>query len=145
MDLMPVQIQGFFDIPVDNLFATPVLLEYIKKTFPLPTIWSSSLRIRAGWGGPGPSARGSGRVSRHHRQAPGRTNEAQVMNIIGNVKGKKVLLLDDMVDTAGTVVQAAKALRATRGPSTISVCCTIRSSRDRPSSGSNSRSSRNSS
>ena len=121
MDLHAGQIQGFFNIPVDNLFATPVLLEYFKKRFQEDTVIVS------------PDTGGVERASAFgkrlgatlaivdkRREGP---NEAQVMNIIGDISNKKVIILDDMIDTAGTVVQAASALKEA-GALDVSVCAT---------------------
>ena len=122
MDLHAGQIQGFFNIPVDNLFATPVLLDYIKKNYQGDNIVTVSPdtggveRARAF----GKRLGASLAIIDKRREGP---NEAQVMNIIGHVKGKKVILLDDMIDTAGTVVQAAKALKE-EGAVEVSACCT---------------------
>jgi len=121
MDLHAGQIQGFFNIPVDNLFATPVLLDYIKKHY------RGDIVIVSPDTGGVERARAFGKrlgaslaIIDKRREGP---NDAQVMNIIGHVKGKKVILLDDMIDTAGTVVQSAKAL-AEEGAIDVSVCCT---------------------
>jgi ribose-phosphate pyrophosphokinase len=122
MDLHAGQIQGFFNIPVDNLFATPVLLDYIKKNYHGDNIVTVSPdtggveRARAF----GKRLGASLAIIDKRREGP---NEAQIMNIIGHVKGKKVIILDDMIDTAGTVVQAAKALRE-EGAIEVTVCCT---------------------
>ncbi|HOQ72131.1 MAG: ribose-phosphate pyrophosphokinase [Smithellaceae bacterium] len=121
MDLHAGQIQGFFNIPVDNLFATPVLIDYMKKKYTDDTVVVSPdtggvERARAF----GKRLGASLAIIDKRREGP---NEAQVMNIIGNVEGKRVIILDDMVDTAGTVVQAAKAL-AEAGALEVSVCCT---------------------
>ncbi|HOF04221.1 MAG TPA: ribose-phosphate pyrophosphokinase [Syntrophales bacterium] len=121
MDLHAGQIQGFFNIPVDNLFATPVLLDYIKENYQNNTVIVSPdtggvVRARAF-----ATRMGVGlAIIDKRREGP---NEAQVMNIIGNVEGKKVVVLDDLIDTAGTVVQAARALREA-GALEVSVCCT---------------------
>ncbi|OGP83049.1 MAG: phosphoribosylpyrophosphate synthetase [Deltaproteobacteria bacterium RBG_16_58_17] len=122
MDLHAGQIQGFFNIPVDNLFATPVLLDYIKKHYRGDNI----VIVSPDTGGV-ERARAFGKrlgaslaIIDKRREGP---NDAMVMNIIGHVKGKKVILLDDMIDTAGTVVQSAKAL-AEEGAIDVSVCCT---------------------
>jgi len=122
MDLHAGQIQGFFNIPVDNLFATPVLLDYIKKHYRGDNI----VIVSPDTGGV-ERARAFGKrlgaslaIIDKRREGP---NDAQVMNIIGHVKGKKAILLDDMIDTAGTVVQSAKAL-AEEGAIDVSVCCT---------------------
>ena len=122
MDLHAGQIQGFFNIPVDNLFATPILLDHIKKNYPGDNI----VIVSPDTGGV-ERARAFGKrlgaslaIIDKRRDGP---NEAQVMNIIGHVKGKRVILLDDMIDTAGTVVQAAKALKE-EGAIEVTVCCT---------------------
>lgn len=121
IDLHAGQIQGFFNIPVDNLFATPVLLEYMKKNY-----LSNTVVVSPDTGGV-ERARAFGKrldaslaIIDKRREGP---NEAQVMNIIGNVEGKSVILLDDMIDTAGTVVQGANALKEA-GALEVSVCCT---------------------
>ena len=119
MDLHAGQIQGFFNIPVDNLFATPVLIDYMKKNYQDDTVVVSPdtggvERARAF----GKRLGASLAIIDKRREGP---NEAQVMNIIGNIKGKRVIILDDMVDTAGTVVQAANAL-AEAGALEVSVC-----------------------
>ena len=121
MDLHAGQIQGFFNIPVDNLFATPVLLDYIKEDYRTNTVIVSPdtggvVRARAFATRLGVNLA----IIDKRREGP---NEAQVMNIIGNVAGKKVVVLDDLIDTAGTVVQAAKALKEA-GALDVSVCCT---------------------
>ncbi len=121
MDLHAGQIQGFFNIPVDNLFATPVLIDYMKKNYQDDTVVVSPdtggvERARAF----GKRLGASLAIIDKRREGP---NEAQVMNIIGNVKGRRVIILDDMVDTAGTVVQAANAL-SDAGALEVSVCCT---------------------
>jgi ribose-phosphate pyrophosphokinase len=121
IDLHAGQIQGFFNIPVDNLFATPVLLEYMKKIYLENTVVVSPdtggvERARAF----GKRLGASLAIIDKRREGP---NEAQVMNIIGNIEGKRVIILDDMIDTAGTVVQAANALKKA-GALEVSVCCT---------------------
>jgi ribose-phosphate pyrophosphokinase len=122
MDLHAGQIQGFFNIPVDNLFATPVLLDHIKRNFRCDNLVTVSPdtggveRARAF----GKRLGASLAIIDKRREGP---NEAQIMNIIGHVKGKQVIILDDMIDTAGTVVQAAKALME-EGAIEVSVCCT---------------------
>ncbi len=121
IDLHAGQIQGFFNIPVDNLFATPVLLEYMKQNYVDNTVVVSPdsggvERARAF----GKRLGASLAIIDKRREGP---NEAQVMNIIGNIQGKSVILLDDMIDTAGTVVQGANALLEA-GALEVSVCCT---------------------
>lgn len=121
IDLHAGQIQGFFNIPVDNLFATPVLLDYMKKKYVDNTVVVSPdtggvERARAF----GKRLGASLAIIDKRREGP---NEAQVMNIIGNIEGKSVILIDDMIDTAGTVVQGANALK-NAGALEVSVCCT---------------------
>jgi ribose-phosphate pyrophosphokinase len=120
LDLHAGQIQGFFDIPVDNLFSAPVLLEYIKRAFLNDTVIVS------------PDAGGVERArafaKRLHaqiaiidkrRSAP---NKAEAMHVVGDVDGKIAVILDDMVDTAGTMTQAAKALQE-HGAVEVHACC----------------------
>ena len=121
MDLHAGQIQGFFNIPVDNLFATPVLLEYFKKRFQEDTVIVSPdtggvERARAF----GKRLGATLAIVDKRREGP---NEAQVMNIIGDIINKKEIIIDDMIDTAGTVVQAASALKEA-GALDVSVCAT---------------------
>jgi ribose-phosphate pyrophosphokinase len=122
MDLHAGQIQGFFNIPVDNLFATPILLDYMKKNYQ----GDGTVIVSPDTGGV-ERARAFGKrmganlaIIDKRREGP---NESQVMNIIGNVKDRRVIILDDLIDTAGTVVQAAEALKS-EGAREISACCT---------------------
>jgi ribose-phosphate pyrophosphokinase len=121
IDLHAGQIQGFFNIPVDNLFATPVLLEYIRTKF------LDNLVIVSPDTGGVERARAFGKrlganlaIIDKRREGP---NESEVMNIIGDVKGKRVIVLDDLIDTAGTVVNAFSALQ-NEGAVEVSVCAT---------------------
>lgn len=110
MDLHAGQIQGFFNIPFDNIFASPVLLEYIQKNLDRTNLITVS-----------PDAGGVERVRHYAKKLQAdlalidkrRTgpNVAEAMNVIGDVAGKDCIIIDDMIDTAGTLVQAAKALR----------------------------------
>ncbi len=121
VDLHAGQIQGFFNIPVDNLFASPVILDYIRsKKFENLTIVSPDA-------GGVERARGFAKrlgaalaIIDKRRDKP---NVAQVMNIIGDVKGRDCLLFDDMVDTAGTLTEGAVALRE-NGAVNIYAACT---------------------
>jgi ribose-phosphate pyrophosphokinase len=122
MDLHAGQIQGFFNIPVDNLFATPILLDYMKKNYQ----GDGTVIVSPDTGGV-ERARAFGKrlganlaIIDKRREGP---NESQVMNIIGNVKDRRVIILDDLIDTAGTIVQAAEALKS-EGAREISACCT---------------------
>jgi ribose-phosphate pyrophosphokinase len=121
IDLHAGQIQGFFNIPVDNLFATPVTLESIKNKF------SNNLAIVSPDAGGVERARAFAKrlgaslaIIDKRRTNP---NEAQIMHIIGDIKGKSALLLDDMVDTAGTLTKSADALLKA-GAVKVSACCT---------------------
>ena len=108
MDLHAGQIQGFFDIPVDNLFAAPVIIEYIKDNFNKDLVIVSpdaggverarayAKRLNAGLA-----------VVDKRRDAP---NLAKAMFIVGDAVGKDVVIIDDMVDTAGTLTEAAEAI-----------------------------------
>ncbi|MFH0811091.1 MAG: ribose-phosphate pyrophosphokinase [Pseudomonadota bacterium] len=121
MDLHAGQIQGFFNIPVDHLFAAPVLLSYIREHFQDNVVMVS------------PDAGGVERARAYarrldadlaiidkRREGP---NEARVMHIIGDVAGRNAIILDDMVDTAGTLTQAAMGL-AEAGARKVYACAT---------------------
>ncbi|MBL0699520.1 MAG: ribose-phosphate pyrophosphokinase [Desulfosarcina sp.] len=120
MDLHAGQIQGFFNIPVDNLYAAPVIIEYVKKNFEHDLVIVSpdaggaerarafAKRLKAGLA-----------VIDKRRSAP---NQAKAMAVIGNVEGKITIILDDMVDTAGTLTEAAAALNA-NGACEVHACC----------------------
>ncbi len=121
MDLHAAQIQGFFDLPVDNLYASPVFLPYIREHF------SDNLVVVAPDAGGVPRARAY--VDHLHaelalidkrRDEPGK---ARAISIVGEVSGKRAVILDDMVDTGGTLVEAAKALEK-NGASEVHAICT---------------------
>ena len=110
VDLHAGQIQGFFDIPVDNLFSTPIFSKHIKKYISNKNI----ICVAPDVGGV-ERARALGQklnvglaIVDKRRSAPGKS---KVMNIIGNVKGKNCLLVDDIIDSGGTIVNVAKALK----------------------------------
>ena len=110
MDLHAAQIQGFFNIPVDHLFAAPVLLEAIRK------LELDDLVIVSPDVGGVARARAIGKrlgaaLAIIDKRRTGK-NETEILHVVGEVEGKDVLLLDDIVDTAGTLVQAEEALRA---------------------------------
>ncbi|GMV67217.1 MAG: ribose-phosphate pyrophosphokinase [Candidatus Omnitrophica bacterium] len=109
MDLHAGQIQGFFDIPVDNLYASPILVERFRK------LNIENLTVVSPDIGSVKRARGVARIlgaplAIIDKRRP-RENESEVMNIIGEVADRAVLLVDDMIDTAGTICQAAYALQ----------------------------------
>jgi ribose-phosphate pyrophosphokinase len=121
MDLHAPQIQGFFSIPVDHLFAAPVLIEHFQKlNLPRLTVVS-------------PDAGGVERARAFAKRLDAElaimnkrrleANVAQVMNVIGDVKGKTCLIVDDIIDTAGTLVKAAEALLKD-GATKVYACCT---------------------
>jgi len=121
MDLHAGQIQGFFDIPVDNLFATPVLLDNIKARFSDNVVVVSPdaggvERTRAFAKRLGASIA----IIDKRRSAP---NVSEVMHVVGEVEGKTAILLDDMIDTAGTITHAARALEGF-GAKEVYACCT---------------------
>lgn len=121
MDLHAGQIQGYFNIPVDNIFAAPVLLNYFKKNF-----GNGLVVVSPDAGGVERARAFARRLDAHlaiidkRRETP---NESEVMNIIGEVRGMKAILLDDMVDTGGTLTQAAVAIKE-RGAASVYACCT---------------------
>jgi ribose-phosphate pyrophosphokinase len=110
VDLHAGQIQGFFDIPVDNLFATPIFARHVKKNIKKKNI----ICVAPDVGGT-ERARALGKILNvglaivdKRRPKPG---QSKVMNVIGNVKGKTCIIVDDIIDSGGTIVNAAKALK----------------------------------
>jgi ribose-phosphate pyrophosphokinase len=121
LDLHVGQIQGFFDIPVDNLYASPIMIPYIKENF------QDDLTIVSPDAGGVPRARAYAKrlaaslgLIDKRRDAPGK---AKAMNLIGEVLGKEVVILDDIVDTGGTLTQAAEVILQ-RGARNVNACCT---------------------
>jgi len=120
MDLHAGQIQGFFDIPVDHLYALPVQFEYLKK------IKGDIVVVSPDAGGVERARELAKRLNASIAIIDKRrekANVSKVMNIVGNVKKKVAILLDDMIDTGGTIVQAAEALRQ-NGAISVYACCT---------------------
>ncbi|MDH4316991.1 MAG: ribose-phosphate pyrophosphokinase [Desulfobulbaceae bacterium] len=119
MDLHAGQIQGFFNIPVDHLYAAPIILKYIRATFDDVVMVS-------------PDAGGVERTRAFAKRLNAglaiidkrreRANECQAMHVIGDVKNKTAILLDDMVDTAGTLCGAADKLKE-MGAKEVHACC----------------------
>jgi len=122
IDLHAGQIQGFFNIPVDNLYAAPVILEYLKKRFTN----GDAVMVSPDAGGTERARAFAKRlgctlaVIDKRRTGP---NVAEVMHLVGDVKGKAAIILDDMIDTAGTLTQAARALKD-HGAKSIHACAT---------------------
>ena len=110
VDLHAGQIQGFFDIPVDNLFATPIFARHIKKNINLNNL----ICVAPDVGGVERTRSLSRRLNTSiaiidkRRPSPGKS---EVMNIVGNVKNKNCIIIDDIIDSGGTIVNAAKALK----------------------------------
>jgi len=122
MDIHANQIQGFFNIPFDNIYASPVILEFIKNNlFNENSIFVS------------PDAGGVERVRYYAKRLKTeiamidkrRTgkNIAKAMNIVGDVEGKECIIIDDMIDTAGTLIEACKALKS-NGATKVYSCAT---------------------
>lgn len=121
MDLHAGQIQGFFSVPVDNLFAAPVLIDYLRDKF------DGNLSIVSPDAGGVERARAFAKrldadlaIIDKRRTAP---NQAKAMAVIGDVTDRTAVILDDMADTAGTLSQAAEAIKAA-GAKEIHACCT---------------------
>ena len=121
MDLHAGQIQGFFNIPVDHLYAMPVQMEYLKSHFgPEAVIVSPDAggveRARAF------SKRLNCGLAIIDKRRPA-ANVAEVVNIIGDVKGRDAIIVDDLIDTAGTLCAAARAIKD-QGARSVNACCT---------------------
>ena len=122
MDLHAAQIQGFFNIPVDNLYASPVLLDYVRSAYHFKNLVIVS-----------PDAGGVERARSFAKKLQCSiaiidkrrevANISQIMNVIGNVENKDTIILDDMVDTGGTTIQAAAALKD-KGAKRVVAACT---------------------
>ncbi|HHH19452.1 MAG TPA: ribose-phosphate pyrophosphokinase [Campylobacterales bacterium] len=121
VDLHASQIQGFFDIPVDNLYGAVLFNDYVKsKNLKNPIVASPDIGgvARARYFA---STLGLDMVIVDKKRE--KANESEVMNVIGNVEGKDVIMIDDMIDTAGTMVKAASALKSL-GATSVMACCT---------------------
>lgn len=121
MDLHASQIQGYFNIPVDHLLGVPILAKYYKELALEDVVVVS----------PDLGSVTRARNFANHLDAPiaiidkrrPKANVSEVMNIIGEIEGKNVILIDDMIDTAGTITNAANALKE-RGAKEVYACCT---------------------
>ena len=120
MDLHCLQIQGFFDIPLDNLVGGPTLYNHFKSKAD-----DSFIVVSPDIGSVGRARKVAAKMDVPmaiiDKRRP-KANVMEVMNIIGDVKGKKCLMVDDMIDTAGTIVQGATALKDA-GAKEIYACC----------------------
>ena len=121
MDLHAAQIQGFFDIPVDHLYGAPILATYFKKK--MDENW---VVVSPDVGSVGRARNFASRVDASlaivDKRRP-KANAIEVMNVIGDVKDKCCVMLDDMIDTAGTICQGAEAL-VKNGAKEVYACCT---------------------
>jgi ribose-phosphate pyrophosphokinase len=122
VDLHAGQIQGFFDIPVDHLYAMPVMIEHMRQNH----LGKDTVIVSPDAGGVERARAYSKRlnatlaiIDKRREKA----NVSEVMNIIGEVKGKDAVLVDDIIDTAGTLTQAARAL-SEAGARSVTACCT---------------------
>jgi len=121
LDLHAAQIQGFFDVPVDHLFSAPVMIEYFNA-LEVPDLTVVS---------PDPGGVERARAFGKRMNAPlaiidkrrEKPNVAEVMNVVGEVEGRNCLMVDDLIDTAGTLVKGAEALLQ-QGASSVSACAT---------------------
>jgi ribose-phosphate pyrophosphokinase len=121
LDLHAAQIQGFFDVPVDHLFSAPVMIEYFKP-LEVPDLTVVS---------PDPGGVERARAFGKRMNAPlaiidkrrEKPNVAEVMNVVGEVEGRNCLMVDDLIDTAGTLVKGAEALLR-QGARSVSACAT---------------------
>ncbi len=120
MDLHAPQIQGFFDIPLDHLYSSAILTEYFRKKN-IPNLAVASPDV------------GGIKMARSYAKRLGadlilidkrrpKANEVEVMNVIGNVDGKNVLIVDDLIDTAGTFVNAVQALKESGAKQIFGAC-----------------------
>lgn len=121
VDLHADQIQGFFDIPVDNVYASPILLGDVwRQKYPNPIVVSPDVggvvRARAL-----AKRLGDADLAIIDKRRP-RPNEAKVMNIIGEVEDRTCVLIDDLVDTAGTLCEAARALKEHGAAKVVAYC-----------------------
>ena len=121
MDLHAAQIQGFFEIPVDHMYGAPSLAKYYKNK--MDENW---VVVSPDVGSVGRARNFASRVDASlaivDKRRP-KANAVEVMNVIGDVKGKTCIMVDDMIDTAGTICQGAEAL-AKNGAKEIFACCT---------------------
>ena len=125
MDLHAPQIQGFFDIPVDHLLGIPVLCRALMRQNFIKD--DHLIVVSPDVGSVGRARQMAQKLNSTlaivDKRRP-KANVMEVMNIVGDVRGKKCLLVDDMIDTAGTITQGAKALMEVGGATAVYACCT---------------------
>lgn len=124
IDLHAAQIQGFFNIPVDNLFGSPTFIKYLHSlngTLVDPIIASPDAGgvVRARYFAKKAGFEGLAIIDKRREKA----NESEVMNVVGDVEGKDVIIVDDMIDTGGTLLKAATAFKQ-RGARSVRACIT---------------------
>jgi len=123
MDIHAPQIQGFFDIPVDNIFGTTLFVEYTQtiRKFKNPLVASPDAGgvVRARAFAKAGNYEGLAIIDKRREKA----NESEVMNVIGDVSGKDVIIIDDLIDTGGTLLKAATAFKK-NGAKTVRACIT---------------------
>jgi ribose-phosphate pyrophosphokinase len=110
VDLHAGQIQGFFDIPVDNLFTTPMFARYIKKKFKTKNLVCVSPDVGGVQRTRGLATKIKADLAIIDKRRP-EPGKSQVMNIIGDVKGKNCIIVDDIIDSGGTIINAVEALK----------------------------------
>ena len=122
MDLHAGQIQGFFNIPFDNIYASPVLLSYVRNHL----LTEETVFVSPDTGGVERvryyAQKCKSELAMIYKRRMGR-NEAKAMNVVGNVADKQCIIIDDMIDTAGTLVEACQVLKA-QGATKIYACAT---------------------
>ncbi|MFO7608704.1 MAG: ribose-phosphate pyrophosphokinase [Candidatus Krumholzibacteriia bacterium] len=122
IDLHAPQIQGFFDIPLDHLYSAPVLLahfaDHSRENLAVVAPDVGSIKMARAF-----AKRLSASLAIIDKRRP-RPNEAVVMNFIGDVDGKDVIIFDDMIDTAGTLTDAARVCVELHGARSVTACCT---------------------
>ena len=127
MDLHAAQIQGFFDIPVDHLLGVPILAKAIAGQDFIKEAGDDLIIVSPDVGSVARARKMATKLDKTlaivDKRRP-KANVMEVMNIVGDVRGKRCLIVDDMIDTAGTIVQGAKALVEVGGATDVYACCT---------------------
>ncbi len=127
MDLHASQLQGFFDIPVDHLLGVPILAKAIADEDFIKEAGDDLVVVSPDVGSVGRARQMAQKLNKTlaivDKRRP-KANVMEVMNIVGDVRGKRCLIVDDMIDTAGTITQGAKALVDVGGAADVYACCT---------------------